>query len=172
MEPRRGENARMKKQPVPVCERCGVEMPRRVLSSGNREGWTKYRRRKHCSWACRYAGPRSRPGGPPCAWCGQPVPAGNTRMCSWACVKQAQVKVPTTQKSGRWQAQHYYPLEACVRCHATTRLHRHHVDGDARNNAWWNIEVICASCHYAEHWIRRYDAKYRADTSKDEAKLF
>ena len=104
--------------------------------------------------------------------CGQPVPAGNIRVCSRGCLARLYVKHPTSVKSGRWQAQHYYAVEACVRCGATERLHRHHVDGDARNNEAWNIEVVCASCHHAEHWIRKYNAQVRADALGNEGKLF
>lgn len=53
--------------------------------------------------------------------------------------------------AGRARARRRFPAKACVRCGATEQLHRHHKDGDPRNNALANIEILCQPCHAAAH---------------------
>jgi hypothetical protein len=40
---------------------------------------------------------------------------------------------------------------ACERCGSTEQLHAHHIDRDPSNNVIENGELLCASCHDAEH---------------------
>lgn len=42
--------------------------------------------------------------------------------------------------------------EACPKCGRTDKkIHRHHKDVDPLNNDQSNIEILCSTCHAAEH---------------------
>lgn len=59
-----------------------------------------------------------------------------------------------TPQSGRHRAQHHFPLLPCAVCGKEPqghRVHRHHKDGDTRNNNAENIICLCALHHKAEH---------------------
>lgn len=53
--------------------------------------------------------------------------------------------------------------EVCNRCDATEDLHVHHIDRNRHNSQPNNLEVLCPSCHMAEHhgigtkWARDWD---------------
>lgn len=74
------------------------------------------------------------------------------KFCSMPCYGKAQWKAPDSPQKGRYQAQRLVLAKTCSECGKPgPRLHRHHIDGDARNNRLENILVLCAKCHYRKH---------------------
>jgi len=71
------------------------------------------------------------------------------RFCGRRCAGLAQGM--TDPKSGRKAAQKLVQLVFCEKCGGTTRLQRHHLDGEMTNNALTNIKVLCQTCHTAAH---------------------
>jgi hypothetical protein len=57
----------------------------------------------------------------------------------------------STSNSGRKAAQRMLPVVACERCGGRLTLQRHHKDRNPTNNAPSNLEVLCQTCHKAEH---------------------
>jgi 5-methylcytosine-specific restriction endonuclease McrA len=56
-----------------------------------------------------------------------------------------------TVKSGRCRALRVLPvIGECARC-GEPAIHRHHIDGNTRNNDPSNIEPLCARCHLKAH---------------------
>jgi hypothetical protein len=135
--------------PPKFCQVCGRELPRRVFASGNRENWQKFSRRRHCSFLCRTGHPpRQRV---PCRRCGGPTRTTSNVYCSRTCRNASYVRVPTTEKQGRNQAQKRYQLQPCEHCGATRDLHRHHRDHNPLNNDPSNIGFFCSRCHTQLH---------------------
>lgn len=56
----------------------------------------------------------------------------------------------------RLEAQSLVNATECNLCGATKRLHVHHVDHNALNNALENLEVLCFECHMAHHRMFGY----------------
>jgi 5-methylcytosine-specific restriction endonuclease McrA len=57
-----------------------------------------------------------------------------------------------SDQGGRGRAEKLFPIRACERCGKDSgRRHRHHRDGNMRNNLASNIEIICPRCHILEH---------------------
>lgn len=94
------------------------------------------------------------------------TPEARTKLCQQIAVLGG-IATPTGEQSPRWKgdqakassgrkrAQRAYAARACERCGAQPegrgQLHRHHRDGNTRNNARSNIEILCQTCHAAEH---------------------
>ena len=49
-----------------------------------------------------------------------------------------------------------YDKEQCV-------LHAHHKDRDKKNNSRNNLEILCANCHYIEHFKKTTDTVEKAE---------
>lgn len=71
-----------------------------------------------------------------------------------------------SQAAGRQRAQKLYPVPLPCKCCGVTaqeaRIDRHHKDGNTLNNAFDNIEFLCASCHTKQHifeWLDPPGAK-------------
>jgi hypothetical protein len=52
--------------------------------------------------------------------------------------------------------------QRCERCRRPTDLTLHHVDGDNRNSTLANAMVLCVTCHFWKHHLRRRHHKPRA----------
>lgn len=53
-----------------------------------------------------------------------------------------------SQQAGRARAERLYPdVGMCERCGLVPAYDRHHIDGDAQNNARWNLLFVCRRCH-------------------------
>ena len=57
----------------------------------------------------------------------------------------------TTLNAGRKAAQRLILAIQCIRCGGQKTLQRHHKDKNPLNNDVMNLEVLCQSCHKAEH---------------------
>jgi len=55
-----------------------------------------------------------------------------------------------TIKGGRSRAKRKFALDVCQKCGAPA-TDRHHKDGNPRNNAESNIEILCEPCHIRAH---------------------
>jgi len=54
--------------------------------------------------------------------------------------------------SGRTRARKRYPsIGICERCEVKEAKHRHHIDGNTRNNKRENLEFLCPRCHKKAH---------------------
>jgi hypothetical protein len=71
------------------------------------------------------------------------------KYCSVTC---AGYRETTKKSAGRKRAQRAIPeMTKCNRCPETSDLQRHHVDRNPMNNDPSNLEVLCQTCHAAEH---------------------
>ena len=73
------------------------------------------------------------------------------RFCSPLCFGVSQRKETATANTGRRRAQRLYAASPCSICGSTTKIQRHHVDGNPLNNHPDNIMVICQPCHIRRH---------------------
>lgn len=102
-----------------------------------------------------------------CQWCGAQFAAKPSQVrlrnggkyCSNPCKHKAQGAAmrgaghpgwkgdDVNDAVGRDRALRMYDVTLCERCGASRNLDRHHRDGNTRNNASENVEVLCRSCH-------------------------
>lgn len=74
------------------------------------------------------------------------------RYCNRDCMAKGQLRETVTYLSCSWRKAHKTVKRACEICgRASRRLHVHHKDGNPFNNAPWNLQSLCTSCHRLSH---------------------
>lgn len=111
-----------KPSPLLLCRHCGRKLIRKEVNGRLREEHAAFCRRKYCNRAC------------------------------MAADMEGKVKVPSEAAGHRQSRKANRGI--CNRCGATrdaAKLHVHHKDRNPQNNAWDNLETLCALCHRREH---------------------
>ena len=76
-------------------------------------------------------------------------------------INTARKGVRNVSQRERWRirkmVQRMIAVEQCSDCGNTSRLHRHHRDGNLRHNTPDNIQVLCRTCHAQIHREMRRD---------------
>jgi hypothetical protein len=70
-------------------------------------------------------------------------------------------QVRAIQVAGRAKCKAKYSLAhrpTCETCYRAIATDRHHLDGNAHNNAWDNVSLVCKPCHTALHKGERWHA--------------
>jgi hypothetical protein len=111
-----------KSDPEKYCGFCGKRLERNRYSTGELQSLLHFKRKKYCD-----------------------------RIC----MAQAFDAKPTKENPG-WVTAHYHARkmiekESCAICGKQNHLDVHHEDGDFRNNAVNNLQVLCRGCHTHEH---------------------
>ncbi|HUW23730.1 MAG TPA: HNH endonuclease [bacterium] len=128
------------------------------------EPWQVKRGRKYCGKKCSGI---AKTGVPLSDETKDKIRAASPRRSGWHHTKESKKLIGSgnykgstvKDQAGRRRARIMYPealvCERCGRKKTSTRISRHHVDGDPLNNKKNNIEFLCASCHVKEHQQRR-----------------
>lgn len=130
------------------------------------ETWSNYswEKAKFCSRRCsnlgRWRGPdgdayRVRLGAARRAWNEAHPEANRERVAKTAATRGMAFPALSPKKAGRSVAAGRLKMVECAKCgqpyEGDRSLHRHHIDGDTRNNALTNLIVLCPPCHRDRH---------------------
>ena len=75
-------------------------------------------------------------------------------LALWRSQHMLQTDKQRKSRSSAYLRKHF-PKKHCMRCASDKALHWHHVNRNKLDNSKDNVEVICKSCHYAEHGAER-----------------
>lgn len=65
--------------------------------------------------------------------------------------KKRNLKEPTIDNTGHWQARKLYKKEVCRFCLEENSLEIHHIDKNPKNNSIENVEILCKKHHDMRH---------------------